>query len=323
MAAVYVSNGQLNRVGRVGSIDNMNRLGEVGVINEVKDVQIKSLPCPRVNNKGMIEAWSWSKAGSIAIATASAKVSYDAANNRYKIAKRYWNLAQSEWDDFYKNYRPLERKELAEIKAEGIPKVEYDKAQQGHTQSIEPIYGNINKFRNNIAAKFCICPDKDTTAQFLLAKSTIFGDLDNFSRRYAEDLQQRRDDIRWNKRTQATNRGRSLVSQSATFANKAQAFYAEYSDALTSVAQGAAKFAGGVSQRRPTEYNTPRTTQVANRRDYTGASDIPLVDGQTTNGIYFDDVYSSQNISGIGGGQEPLSPISFDPTGMSQAFSNT
>lgn len=322
MPSVYVSGGQLNRVSRVGSVDSISRLGEVGVINEVKDVQIKSLPCPRVNNKGMIEAWSWSKAGSIAIATASAKVSYEAANNRYKIAKRYWQLAKGEWDDFYDNYRPLERKELGEIKAEEKPKVEYDKALHGHTQSIEPIFNNLNKFRDNLASKFCICADKDIASQFLLAKSTIYGDLDNFSRRYAEDLQQRRDDIRWNKRTQAANRGRSLVSQSVAFANKAQSFYAEYSDAMTSVAQGAAKFAGRLDQRRPTEYNAPRTSEVASRRDYTGATDIPTVDGQSVSGVYFDDVYPSQNVSGIGGGQEPLTPISFDPTGMSSAFSN-
>ena len=323
MAAVYVSGGRLNTVSRVGTVDSMNRLGEVGVINEIRDVQIKSLPCPRVNNKGMIEAWSWSKVGSIAIAIASAKVSYEAANNRYKIAKRYWQLAKSEWEDFYDNYRPLEKKELAEIKAENKPTVDYIGALHGHTQSIEPIFNNLNNFRADLASKFCVCPDKDIASQFLLAKSTVYGDLDNFSRRYAEDLQQRRDDIRWNKRTQAANRGRSLVSQSTSFANKAQSFYAEYSDAMTSVAQGAAKFAGRLDKRRDTEYNAPRTAEVASRRDYTGATGIPTVDGQKHDGVYFDDVYSSQNVSGIGGGQEPLAPISFDPTGMSSAFGNT
>lgn len=322
MASVYVSGGRLNSVSRVGSIDSMNRLGEVGIINEVRDVQIKSLPCPRVNNKGMIEAWSWSKAGSIAIATAAAKVSYESASNRYKIAKRYWGLAKSEWDDFYENYRPVERAELTEIKAENVPEVDYETALQGHTDAILPIYDNIQKFRSSLSDKFCICPDKDMASQFLLAKSTIYGDLDNFSRRYAEDLQQRRDDIRWNKRTQAANRGRSLVSQSASFANKAQSFYAEYSDAMTSVAQGAAKFAGRADQRQRTQYNPTRTTEVASRRDYTGATGIPTVDGERMDGVYFDDVYSSQGVSGIGGGQEPLAPISFDPTGMSPAFGN-
>lgn len=322
MPSVYVSNGQLNSVSKVGSVGSMGKLGEIGTINEVKDVQIKSLPCPKVNNKGVIEAWSWSKAGSIAIATASAKVSYDAANNRYKIAKRYWNLAKGEWDDFYNNYRPLERVELGEIKAEDIPDVDYAISLQGHTQSIAPIYSAIEKYRANLADKFCICPNKDTAAQFMLGRSTITGDLDNFSRRYAEDLQQRRDDIRWNKRTQAANRGRALLSQSTSFANKAQAFYAEYSDAMTSVAQGAAKFAGGLSQRRPTEYNAPRTAEVSSRRDYTGATGIPTVDGERLDGVYFDDVYSSQNVSGIGGGQEPLAPISYDPTGMSSAYGN-
>lgn len=321
MAAIYVSGGMLNKVSRVGTVDDMRRLGEVGKINEVKNVQIKSLPCPRVNNKGIIESWTWSKVGSLAIATATAKVSYDAAKNRYDIAKRYWRLAKDEWDDFYDNYRPIEKVEISEIKAEAIPEVEYNISHEGHTSAVNPIYKNIADYRENLANKFCICPDKDITAQFLLARTTVYGDLDNFSRRYAEDLQQRRDDIRWNKRTQATNRGRSLISQSTAFANRAQTFYAEYSDAMTSVAQGAAKFAGRLDQRRATEYNPTRTAQVADRRDYTGASQIPMVDGQTTDGIYFDDIYPSQNISGIGGGQEPLAPISFDPTGMSSTTS--
>lgn len=320
MASVYVSGGRLNNVSKVGSVGSMGRLGEIGVINEVRDVQIKSLPCPKVNNKGMIESWTWSKAGSIAIATASAKVSYDAANKRYKIAKRYWALAKSEWDDFYENYRPLERVELGEIKAEAVPVVDYDTAALGHTTAIDPIYNAIDSYRNNLEAKFCICPNKDIAAQSLLTKSTIFGDLDNFSRRYAEDLQQRREDIRWNKRTQAANRGRSLISQSTAFATKAQTFYAEYSDAMTSVAQGAAKFAGGLSQRRPTEYNAPRTAEVSSRRDYTGATGIPTIDGQKLDGVYFDDIYPSQDFNN--GSQEPLSAVSYDPTGMSSTYGN-
>lgn len=227
-------------------------------------VQVESMPCPTVSNTGLIGAWTAAKVGALLISANATKNSYDAARDRYKIARRYHVLAKDQWDMFNDNYRPIERIEMAEIRAEGKYYTDWGSDVAGHLSAIPAVFANVNAQRNNIGAKFCVCPDTGILTQFEIAKSTISGDLENFARRYAEVQTEEKNDIRFARRVAAANRGRSLLADSTAFATKASNFYGEYSEAMTSVAQGAAQFAGFIDQRRRTEYNGPRD-RVDNR----------------------------------------------------------
>lgn len=285
---VNVVGGKLSKVDSVGTMDTLKNINNIHLIHEVKDVQIKSERCPRINDESLIESWDMWKAASLALATVSAIVSYQSARKRYKIAKRYWNLAKSELDHFFDNYMPVEKQELAELKVMQIPEAEYDTARKGHTASIDPIYNNIYSQRQAMMDQYCLCPDPTAESKFLLAKNTIEGDLDNFSRRYAENLRQRRDDLRWDKRTKAANRGRNLASTARGFADLAQNFYGDYSDAMTSVAQGLSGIAGYMGSRRQTVYNESDPRRISSRAgpggiQYTGGQQRAIYEQTTPN----------------------------------------
>lgn len=217
-------------------------------------VNVLSMPCPTVSDAGLTAAWTWSKAGAMLIAAASAKASYDTAKDRYKIAKRYQRLATQEWDFFYSAYRPIERKELAEIKKEKEHIVEYVRAIRGHLSAIDPVFSNMDAQRLELGSKFCVCPDAGMMTQLEVAKSAVTGDLENFARKYAETWVDEKNDIRFARRVAAANRGRSLLADSTSLASKASSVYGEYADGMTSVAQGAAQFMGYIDKRRPTQY---------------------------------------------------------------------
>lgn len=219
-----------------------------------QQVHVISMPCPTVNNAGLIESWTWAKAGALLISANSTKAAYDAARDKYKIGKRYHALAKSEWEFFYDTYRPVERVEVAEINEEKMYANDYARSTKGHLASIDPVFANIDQHRLNLGSKFCVCPDAGIMTQFEIARATISGDTENFARKYAEFYADEHNDIRFARRVAAANRGRSLLSDSTGLASKASNFYGEYADGMSAVAQGAAQFAGFIDKRRPTEY---------------------------------------------------------------------
>lgn len=335
---VRVLGGKLDSVKQVDRIKDMDRLGEITdikLIHEVKDVQIKSERCPRINDKSLVESWDMWKVASLTLATVSAVISYQSAKKRYDIAKRYWKLAKSELDHFFDNYMPIEKQELAELKVMQIPVAEYDVARKGHTASIDPIYENIYSHRQAMMDQYCLCPDPTAESKFLLAKNTIEGDLDNFSRRYAEHMRRTRDDLRWDKRTKAANRGRNLASTSKTFADLAQNFYGDYSDAMTSVAQGLSGIAGYMGNRRQTVYNESNRRRISSRAgpggiQYEGGQQRAVYEQSVPNvgvvaqggyeqGGYQPEFYDDMNSNNMYFNNNPVfgidnSSTSFDPT---------
>lgn len=244
--------------GTINTISTIGEIGELGKISAVEDVKIRSYPCPKVSNKGLIESWSWTQAASVVISAASAYVAYKTAKDQYDIADRYWRLARDEWDFFYDNYRPLEEQELREIWKEGKYEADYESAITGHTSPVDNIVDKAENHRRNLQDKYCMCPDAGIARQFAIAENTITGDLDNFARRYAENNSTMLNDRRRNRRLAAANRGRDLLSKSTSFAAKANAEYADYAASMTNLAQGAAEYAQYLATRRPTRYNGAR-----------------------------------------------------------------
>lgn len=233
--------------------------GTINEVQRVKDVSIKAFPCPKVNNEGVTGAWWLADKIAIAVSLWATLETWKAAKEEYKIGKRYYDLAKEQWDFFYEYYRPLEEQELSEIWAENEPyKPDYQKAVQGHTNLIDNTFLQADRHRMSLAAKYCICPDVSTFTTTDIMQSTVKGDSDNFARRYAEQLAQEKNDIRWQRRIAAASRGRNLLATSAAFASKAAGFFNQYAQAMSGVAQGAAQFSGYVRNRFRTEYNPVR-----------------------------------------------------------------
>ena len=221
-------------------------------------VSIAAFPCPKVDDKGLNRAWFWADKIAQGVALWASYETYKAAKEDYKIAKRYHELAKEQWDLHEQLYHPLEQQELDEIWAEKPYKPDYPTATAGHTHTIDNVFAASDKYRKAINNKYCVCPDVSISTKTDLLKATVAGDSDNFARRYAEKIAQERNDIRWARRIAAAARGRGLLSESASHAQRASSAVSAYAQAMGGLASSAAQFSGYIQNRRPTEYNNPR-----------------------------------------------------------------
>ena len=296
-----------------GHIDEVRTVREV---SRVKDVSIKALPCPKVNDAGLTGAWWWIDKIAIAVAIWATTESYKAAKEEYDIGKRYYNLAKDQWNHFYEHFRPLEEQELAEIFAEDEHKPEYEKAIAGHTDLIEPIFARAEQRRKDFANKYCVCNDISEFTRTEFVKSSVRGDGDNFARRYAERLAQELNDIRWARMIAAAARGRGLLSASTAFASKAASFFDDYAKAMAGVAEDAIGFSSYIRSRFQTVYNptraridglatVPHTYRGFDAQGYWQWRGIPMT--QPSGGITWGD-----NVG------KSYTQVGFDPTGMVQ-----
>lgn len=221
-------------------------------------VSIAAFPCPKVDDKGLSRAWFWADKIAQVVALWATYETYKAAKEDYKIAKRYHELAKEQWDLHREHFHPLEQQELDEIWAEKPYDPDYPTAIAGHTHTIDNVSAAVDKHRKSLIAKYCICPDVSSFTKADIMQSTVMGDSDNFARRYAEKLAQERNDIRWARRIAAASRGRGLLSDSASHAQKASNSYSAYAQAMGGLAGSAMQFSGYVNSRRRTEYNGAR-----------------------------------------------------------------
>lgn len=259
----------------------ISKIGSIGEVSKVKGVEIASFPCPKVNDAGLEGAWWWANAIAIAVALWATAEQYKAEKERYKIGKEYYDLAKEQWDFFYNHYRPLEDQELKEIWAEQPYTPDYSGAVAGHTNLIENAFDNADRQRLALIKRYCVCYDVGTFTKTDMVRSTVSGDSNNFARRYAEQLAQEKNDIRWARRVAAAARGRSLLSTSTAFATKAVGFFNDYAQAMGGFAQGAMQFSGYIQNRAETTYN-PARARINPRAEvpdfYSGQNVLPQVD---------------------------------------------
>lgn len=221
-------------------------------------VSIAAFPCPKVDDKGLNRAWFWADKIAQGVALWATYETYKAAKEDYKIAKRYHELAKEQWDLHKQYYHPLEQQELDEIWAEKPYEPDYPTAIAGHTHTIDNVFAAADKQRKALNVKYCVCPDVSLFTKTDIMKATVGGDSDNFARRYAEKLSQERNDIRWSRRVAAAARGRGLLSESASHAQRASSSYSAYARAMGGLAGNAMEFSGYVQNRHQTTYNGDR-----------------------------------------------------------------
>ena len=226
-------------------------------------------------------------------------------------------------DFFYEYYRPLEEQELSEIWAEQEHyKPDYPAAVGGHTNMILKTFGTADRHRQALTSKYCVCPDVSQFTKTGLMLSTVYGDSDNFARRYAEQIAQEKNDIRWARRIAAASRGRNLLATSASFASKAAGFFSDYASAMKGVATSASQFSGYIRNRFQTDFNP-----VRQRIDARG--DVPNTYRGFDQQSYWQNatIYEPTARGGISWGQaegaSPYMQSGFDPAGYAMGAPRT
>lgn len=176
------------------------------------------------------------------------------------IARDYYNIAQQKWDRFKNIYQPCETKEVTEACNTPVYAPNYDETSISYIGEVNKDFTVGSQRLEDLYARYCIKPDPSLTKDLDLLQSQMAGDAANFAYRYEEARKYAKDDIRWNRRAQALNRGRDLQTTALRYADAAAHAFGDEEQALNRVGQGAATALGYFMNRRPTVY--PQRTQM-------------------------------------------------------------
>lgn len=232
-------------------------------------------PEPQVTDVGVKSNAKWARLAAVAVATFNTLAMIRIAEKQLDIANEYYKLSRRNWDRFREIFEPCERKEIAEACSTPLYQPKYDQQAAEYMSEVDRTFGVAEDRIADLYKRYGICHDPSLSRDIALARSQVAGDSGNFAYRYEEFRKIARDDVRWNRRSQALNRGRDLPSDAVKYAKAAADAFNEQGNMLGSAAQGAMTALGYFSARNETTYpQAPRRAQS------------PYLVGQAPNGVY-------------------------------------
>ena len=209
-------------------------------------------------------------AGQIAVAIIAAKAQMDIADMRYKIAKRYANLAKDRWNVFNKNYRPLEAEIAAELMALEKPAPRYPLARDVYSNYARQAFGEAGDRYADYAKRYRLCISPSLMRDMGLSGALASDDGVNFGYRYEEWYAILQDDLQWKRREQFLHLGRDLLAKSAQYAQSADAALKDVGGMVEKGFSGLMYAIGYLNNRNNTRYESvfEPTEQTIQYSDY-------------------------------------------------------
>lgn len=250
LAATAMGNWSTGRV-NVQTVNTENVKSFLGVSSPCE-----FFPQPQVTDGGVLTNANLAQAAATAVAIATTAASVNIANKQQAIANSYYNMARQKWDRFLNSYKPCETKEIAEAcnTPEYVP--QYDTQADAYENNVNVQYGIATDEINDLSRTYCVSIDNSLFRDLALSQAQLSVDSSNFAYRYEEHRKDTKDDVRWNRRSQALNRGRNLQNEAASYAQAASKAYGSLGNSVQQAAEGASTMLGYLQTRRDTVYPT-------------------------------------------------------------------
>lgn len=216
-------------------------------------------PDPTVTDLSVRENSNWAKIAAAAVATINTLAAYDIAQKQLSIARQYFNISRQSWDRFRTVYGACERREMNE--ACGTPEYtpQYIRVSNAYMDEVTRQFSTADGNIRDLVDLYCLPVDSSLEQDIALITAQIRGDSGNFALRREEAREITKNDVRWERRSQALNRGRDIQSTAASYAKAASDGYSGLSDSIGKATDGAMTAIGYFANRNQTNYPGPRT----------------------------------------------------------------
>lgn len=211
-------------------------------------------PRPEVTDSSVNATAALAELAAVAVATINTAMQLKIADMQWDIANKYYHLAFRKWKWFKDTYMPCETAEMLEIC--NMPEYEkrYDSLANEYISSARTAVDPIDDEILRIAQARCLCFDPKLTKDFALLGNMIETDSGNFAYRYEEARKIRKDDLRWNRRSQSLNRGRDIQSNAVKYGAMAVEGLDNSAATFNNFANGASRFLGYFGARQDTNF---------------------------------------------------------------------
>lgn len=203
--------------------------------------------------------------GNILAAAAIAAAGYNTvravqiANDEYKLAKKYWKIAQN-WLDYYKSYyAPVEDQEVTEALALEEETPLYDVA-RGRARAIAWVeYRGVIRQTIKCTSKYCTGLRADMVADLTAAQADAVALADGLGYRNERGYIESRNDVRFDKMLNTAKRGRDMVADNVSLAQATAGIYGDLFEQTWQGLTGAGQYLGYWSSRNDVSYPTTYT----------------------------------------------------------------
>lgn len=193
---------------------------------------------------------------SILAAAYNAARAVEIATAEWKLAKKYWQIAQN-WLDHYKdNYAPVEDQEVAEALNLDIETPLYDVAQgRARATAFLEFRGIVNQ-TIRCTSRYCTGLRADMLTELTAAQADAIAMADGLGYRNERAYVESRNDVRFEKMLNTAKRGRDMVSENVSLAKATAGIYGNLFEQTWAGLQGAGEYLGYWSHRNDTRYPT-------------------------------------------------------------------
>ena len=205
----------------------------------------------------------------------SAYKAFDLANDEWRMAKKYWRIAQ-DWLDYYKNYyAPVEDQEIDEaLKLEYVePLYEVARGRARASAWIE----FKGKLRGSMrcTSRYCTGLRTDMLVRIARAQADAVAMADGLGYRNERAYTETRNDIIFQRKLETAKRGRDIIAEAPSLGMAAAGIYGDQIDQAWEGLKGAGQYLGYWQNRRDTRYPTGYLGAVGRSRP------VPFGDGET------------------------------------------
>lgn len=260
MAKVSVSEvktANVSKVGEVGTIKNVES------IKETRNVGFYWWRAPVVDDTGVKKSATWKQAASIGVAIINTLMAIKIAKMQRDIANRYKDMFLEDHNRYMNVYAPRENEYMLSLGEAPIYKEQYKERGDLYNNFFNGSTKLSDAWANMAIRQVPLCVDPTLTNSRELYRSTLQANTNDTARRQEDYDKIVHDDLRFKRRADALDRGRSLVVNSAEFANKASGLYGQLGSGIGAAAEGAMGALGYFGARNNTGYPTGVTSYDA------------------------------------------------------------
>lgn len=195
-------------------------------------------------------------AAAIAAAAYNTTKAIDIANDQWKMAKNYWQLAYN-WLDHYKNnYAPVEDQEVNEALNIPVTEPEYETA-RGRSRVIAHLeFKGVVEKTIRCTSEYCTGLREDMLEDLVSAQATAVALADGLGYRNERAYVESRNDIRFDRMLNTAKRGRDMIADNVSLAQATAKAYGNAFEQTWEGLRGSAYYLGYQGARNPTFYPT-------------------------------------------------------------------
>lgn len=266
----------------------VTRVGTIGVVEDIKSVQrvgFEIWRADQVDDQGIRAEGNWRTLASVGVAIINTLMAYKIAKLQWEIAAKYRDMFMQDHNRYMNNYYPSENKYMLEVGNKPIYKEDYSGRGKLYESYASGSFKTADMWGDLATTQIPLCVDPSLVRARHLNQDILSSAAKDVAYRQEDADKILHDDLRFKWRSDALDRGRSLVVNSAQMGNKAASIYGGLGQAIGQAAEGAAGALGyfGARSNRglPTGVTSYGAVDTSHQEVGTEAGNLPSVDGLT------------------------------------------